>query len=58
MLGEGSVADQMNLIRGLASSGHPAALALLDEIAGGHPDRKVARAAGKERLRLRSTGAG
>ncbi len=58
MLGEGSVPDQVSLIRGLARSGHPQALSLLDEIAGGHPDRKVARAAGKERLRLRSSGVG
>jgi hypothetical protein len=58
MLEQGSVSDQVQLIRGLGQSGHPEALALLDEIAGGHPDRKVARAAGKERLRLRSAGAG
>jgi hypothetical protein len=51
-----STAEQVELVRGLGDSGHPDVLVLLDAIAEEHPDRKVTKAAGKARLRLRTAG--
>lgn len=58
MLSEGSVPDQIDMLRGIARSGHPDALRILDEVVDGHPERKVSRAAVKERMRLRTSGTG
>ena len=48
--------DQVGLVRMLGEIDHPDRLAMLDTIAAGHPDRKVAKQAGKIRLRLRTAG--
>ena len=49
-----STPDQLQLVRRLGTIDHPSRLAILDKIATDHPDRKVAKQAGRIRLRLRT----
>lgn len=53
-LSDVSVPDRIALVHQLGAVDHPQQLDLLDAIAGNDPERKVARAAGKVRLKIRS----
>ena len=48
--------EQLDLVQRLATAAHPYRLVLLDTLARDHPNRTVAKAAGKARLRLRTFG--
>ena len=48
--------DQLEMVRRLGAIDHPRRLAVLDTIAADHPNRKIAKEAGKIRLRLRTAG--